>query len=641
MVIRNLCIILVIISLSAYSSLSQAPPPPANSTCNDVFVSYTYNRGRPIPPFDTTNQAYRFESTVTVLNNGRDELKSWRVYVGFRYRELLSSATNAVLADGTPLPAFVGNGTEFVGFPETDLKTAIDTAGDYTQMEDRVELVGTQFGVGDPGIPMPNNLTLVNDGYTCPAATTKGNEMYLCCTRNNVSSRPDNNLEDNFLPRQDGDVIIMYDVTGTYDNYYWAQVNISNHNPLGRLDNWKLSWEWMREEFIYAMKGAYPSVIDTGDCIYGQQGQHYQKMDFSQALSCEKLPTIIDLPPSSENDTNLGLFPLCCRNGTILSPTMDPSKSFSVFQMQVFKMPPDLNRSLLIPPQNWKISGTFNSDFECGPPIRVSPSQFPDANGLPSKRSAVASWQVVCNITHFKHQSPKCCVSFSAFYNDSVVPCSSCACGCSTNPSQTCSSNETALLLKYSTLLLPFENRTKEALEWARIKRRTVPNPLPCGDNCGVSINWHVLSDYRGGWTARISLFNWDDNVFADWFAAVQLDKVTPGFEKFYSFNGSVLPESNNTLFMQGFPHLNYLLAERDGDNPRKDPRVPGMQQSVISFTKKNIPGINVAGGDGFPTKVIFNGEECALPAIRPSSGHKTNAAPFAFVMVLALLFIH
>ena len=180
MVIRNLCIILVIISLSAYSSLSQAPPPPANSTCNDVFVSYTYNRGRPVPPFDTTDQAYRFESTVTVLNNGRDELKSWRVYVGFRYRELLSSATNAVLADGTPLPAFVGNGTEFVGFPETDLKTAIDTAGDYTQMEDRVELVGTQFGVGDPGIPMPNNLTLVNDGYTCPAATTKGMQFLIC-----------------------------------------------------------------------------------------------------------------------------------------------------------------------------------------------------------------------------------------------------------------------------------------------------------------------------------------------------------------------------------------------------------------------------------------------------------------------------
>jgi hypothetical protein len=92
---------------------------------------------------------------------------------------------------------------------------------------------------------------------------------------------------------------------------------------------------------------------------------------------------------------------------------------------------------------------------------------------------------------------------------------------------------------------------------------------------------------------------------------------------------------------MQGFKNLNYLLAERDGDNPRKDPRVPGMQQSVISFTKKKTPGINVAGEDGFPTKVIFNGEECALPAIRPSSGHKTNAAPFAFVIVLALLFIH
>lgn len=462
----------------------------------------------------------------------------------------------------------------------------------------------------------------------------------MCCVKD-LSSKSNTTLEDNFLPRQDGDLIIMYDVMSTYDTDYWAQVSISNHNPLGRLDNWKLSWDWMRDEFINAMKGAYPSVIDATNCIFGRQGQHYQSMDFSQALNCEKRPTIVDLPPTRANDTTIGMIPFCCRNGTILPPTMDPSKSISVFWMQVYKMPPDLNRTELIPPQNWKIKGTLNSDFQCGSPVPVSPSQFPDPSGLPSKRAAVASWQVVCNITHFKEESPKCCVSFSAFFNDSVVPCGTCACGCNNLPSQTCSANEPALLLPPQALLVPFENRTLEALEWAKIKRSTVPNPIPCEDNCGVSINWHLLTDYRGGWTARITLFNWGETDFADWFTAVQLDKAWAGYEKAYSFNGSSLPDSNSTIFMQGLQDFNYLLAEKDSANPKKDPPVPGMQQSVITFTKKTTPGIDVAGGDGFPTKVFFNGEECALPTIRPTSrGHKISAATgvLGFLIVLPLL---
>uniref|UniRef100_A0A5B7BA61 Putative COBRA-like protein 7 n=1 Tax=Davidia involucrata TaxID=16924 RepID=A0A5B7BA61_DAVIN len=99
---------------------------------------------------------------------------------------------------------------------------------------------------------------------------------------------------------------------------------------------------------------------------------------------------------------------------------MDPTKSKSVFLMQVYKMPPDLDRTQLTPPQNWKINGTLNPDYQCGPPVQVTPSLFPDPSGLPSKSTAIASWQVVCNITHSKLESPKYCASFSAFFNDSV-----------------------------------------------------------------------------------------------------------------------------------------------------------------------------------------------------------------------------
>ncbi|KAM7510697.1 hypothetical protein LguiB_009572 [Lonicera macranthoides] len=94
--------------------------------------------------------SYRFESSLTILNNGLDELKSFRVFVGFQHDELLVSASNAVLADGTSLPALVGNGTLFAGYPSTDLKTAVETAGDVNQMSAQIDFLGMVFGVGAP-----------------------------------------------------------------------------------------------------------------------------------------------------------------------------------------------------------------------------------------------------------------------------------------------------------------------------------------------------------------------------------------------------------------------------------------------------------------------------------------------------------
>ncbi|KAK9281174.1 hypothetical protein L1049_004069 [Liquidambar formosana] len=621
------------------------PPPPGVGSCNGIFLSYVYNLGYPVPPTllpsDPLHQPYRFQSTVTILNNGLQELKSWKVFVGFQHNEFLVSASNAVLADGTSLPANVSNGTVFAGFPATDLKTAVETAGDWNQMSIQIQLVGTQFGVGAPDVPMPSTITLANDGYLCPPPTQQGNNVTnVCCT---IDSTVTSNitLDEGFLPRQNGDLTIMYDVIRTYETDYLAQVTISNHNPLGRLDNWKLSWEWMRDEFIYTMRGAYPEVVDATDCIFGRQGEYYKDKDLSIILNCERRPTIIDLPPTKANDSNLGFIPFCCRNGTILPPSMDPSKSTSVFQMQVYKMPPDLNRTQLIPPQNWKINGTFNPDYQCGSPVRVSPSTFPDPSGLPSESTAIASWQVVCNITKSKEKRPKCCVSFSDFFNDTVIPCNPCACGCTTNPSNICSATAPAILLPAKALLVPFDNRTDFLVDEGYLKKKELPNPLPCGDNCGVSINWHILSDYKRGWSARITLFNWGETGFADWFTAVQLDRAGPGFESVYSFNGSALPGDNSTIFMWGLPGSNHLLAETDGAKPKKDPRLPGTQQTVISFTKKKTPGINVARGDGFPTKVLFNGEECSIPTILPiNNGYRMGAATSVFSFLVAFVFL-
>ncbi|XP_061344839.1 COBRA-like protein 7 [Gastrolobium bilobum] len=629
--------IAVITIFSAKPSLSQ---PQAADSCNGILLSYVHTGGAKLPPnvSDTAQQPYRFESTLTVLNNGLEELQAWRVFVGFQHHEWLVSASNAVLADGTSLPGSVGNGTVFAGSGVTDLKTAAATAGDLTQMQVRVELVGTQLGVAPPSVPMPSSINLANDGFVCGKPIGQGNnETHVCCT-SDPNFKTNIATDEEFLPRQNGDLSIMYDVIKAYDSNYWAEVTIANHNPLGRLDNWRLSWDWNNDEFIFTMKGAYPSIVDSSECVFGPQGVFYKEIDFANVLNCEKRPTIIDLPPTRFNDSDLGKIPFCCRNGTILPPSMDPSMSASRFQMQVYKMPPNINRSQLSPPQNWEIKGTLNPDYACGAPVRVSTSESPDATGLPSNISAIASWQVVCNITtKSKGATRKCCVSFSAYYNESVIPCNTCACGCPNNPHRTCSTDAPAMWLPSDALLVPFENRTEMAVTWASMKHLPVPNPMPCGDNCGVSINWHVYTDYRRGWTARITLFNWDETNFVDWFAAVQMDKAATGFEEMYSFNASTLGSLNNTIVMQGKQGLNFLVAETNGSDPRRDPRVPGKQQSVISFTKKNTPGINVAGGDGFPSKVFFNGEECSLPSVYPSSGLRKQLS-LATTMFLILL---
>ncbi|KAL8484896.1 hypothetical protein ACS0TY_027261 [Phlomoides rotata] len=636
--------LLILTRTHAQTRTPDPAPAPASDDCNGIFLSYTYTDGKAVPPIlkpKSSRQAYRFESSLLILNNDREELKSWRVFVGFQHDEYLVSASNAVLADGNSFPGSVGNGSVFAGYPNPDLKTGIETAGDLTQMSIRVDLVGTQFGVAPPSAPLPTNISLVNDGWVCPRPASQGNRtMEVCCTRD-PDFKSNTTLGEEYLPRQKGDLTIMYDILRTYESNYWALVTIENHNPLGRLDYWQLSWDWMEDEFIFAMKGAYPSVVDTSDCVFGKQGQYYQKLDFATALSCARRPTLVDLPLSKTNDTILGMIPFCCRNGTILPPAMDPTKSKSAFQINVFKMPPNLNRSHLSPPQNWAIAGRLNPDYKCGPPVRVSDTEFPDPGQALPDTAAMASWQVVCNITEKKGSSPRCCVSYSAFYNESIIPCPTCACGCPSNTDKTCSTTSPAMFLPSQALLVPFDNRTSLAQAWADLHHFRVPNPLPCGDNCGVSINWHLFTDYRDGWSARITVFNWDDESFADWFTAVELKNGAPGFEKAYSFNGTTIDGVNNTIFMQGLQGLNYLVGETDGPDLKKNIRVPGKQQSVISFTKKLTPGINVPLGDGFPSKVYFNGEECSLPKILPvnDAGRFVSSFFSSFVLVL-LIFV-
>ncbi|XP_057760212.1 COBRA-like protein 10 [Arachis stenosperma] len=615
----------------------EAAFPPEADNCNGIFISYDLlGRRKEYPKLkNATAQPWAFNATATVLNTGTQVVKGWKLYVGFQHDEILVSASGAYLFEAADFPAYVGHGTYLVGAGLPDLQTAINTAQDLNQIQAVLNLAGTQFGVKPPAIPMPKTIKLVIDGYTCPQPTLKQSSMYACCKRDPKSKADTSNKK--YQATQKGDLSIMYDVVQVYSNNYMAQVTMENRNPLGRLDRWNLTWEWTRGEFIYNIRGAFTREIDASDCVYGPAGEYYADMDFSKVMNCQKNPVISDLPPEKLGDNEIGNIPFCCRNGSILSPLMDKNQVKSVFMMQVFKIPPDLTKTSIYPPEKWKVSGVLNPDYKCSPPLKVEPSRSPDPRGIGATVIALASWQVVCNITTPTKRHNRCCVSFSAFYNDSAVPCNTCACGCP-KPAGHCNPYARALLLPHEALLVPFYNRTRKSIAWAKLKHFPLPTKLPCPDNCGVSINWHILSDFKGGWTARITIFNWETFNFPDWFMALQFKNPSLSLQDVYSFNATFLPRLNHTIFMHGPPGLTYLVSLDNDTNPK----VPGKQQSVISFSKKNTPHIKIAKGDGFPSRVYFNGEECSLPTQFPlrSANHHTplvHLLNHILVLVLAL----
>lgn len=218
--------------------------------------------------------------------------------------------------------------------------------------------------------------------------------MHVCCKK--VPRLKTKRPKTKFERRRSGVLNIMYDVLQSYGNSYLAQKTMDNNNPLGRLDNWNLTWQWMRDEFIHSMRGSYTHHTDFASCLYGVQSKFYPDLDFSQVLNCQKNPFISDLPPERFNDSDVGRIPLCCRDGTLLPAQMDASKSRAAFQLKVFKIPPDLNRTSLYPPQNWNVTGLLNPRYKCGPPIWVDLTEFPNPTGLSVTIIAVASWQIVC-----------------------------------------------------------------------------------------------------------------------------------------------------------------------------------------------------------------------------------------------------
>jgi hypothetical protein len=231
------------------------------------------------------------------------------------------------------------------------------------------------------------------------------------------------------------------------------------------------------------------------------------------------------------------------------------------------------------------------------------------------------------------------------------VPCKNGACGHPVlapsdvygDVAPTCDADAPAMLMPYGALTLAPVNRTSKLLAWAALNHKRVPVPLPCTDYCGVNLNWHIVSDFTKGWSARLTLLDWSNITYPDWFAVVEMPKAAVGMQEAYTMNATRLPllndslgdpMLNNTFVLTGLEgYNNYLMAAQNLSS--------GKIQSVISFTKKNTPGIKVSLGDGFPSQIFFNGEACVMPDYLPVNASGKLAPPgrsFMFGLVLAFL---
>lgn len=646
----------------ALAEMAPAPAPGFDELfppCDGVHVLYESTFTKKIYPFLNVTpwiQPYSFQALATLTNMGYSTVQNWEMGIMFQHNEILVDAGTAVLADGQKMPVDVSNGTILTGATPEDLKNAIETAGNIKLIQRKINILGTEFGVKTD--PMPTNINITDKDYNCSAPSFRGNNtMWVCCLEKNRNITLSDD-EENYLPPEKGNITILYDVTGAYEKNYMATVSITNNMPVTRIDHWNLSWTWQEDEFINTIKGAQTYEADIKTCVRGIAGRTYSEgPDINKAASCALRPVILDLPTDRTNDTNLGMVKNCCKNGTIYPAIIDPKKTTAAFEINVYKVPPgDDDITHVVPPGDFKFgdgSNTTDGYYTCGKPRLIEPTVYGDPwNSLIHRRSAVKTWQVTCNITAEVKRTPKCCVSFSAYYNESVVPCRSGACGLPDKPpslvygeedsSATCDRNASSVLLPYGALTLAPVNRTKQIKAWAALNRRPLPDPLPCTDYCGVNVNWHIVSDFAKGWSARLTFLDWSNITYPDWYAVIEMPNATAGLQEAYTMNATRLPllnnslgdaMINNTFVVTGIEgYNNYLMAAQN--------LTSGKIQSVISFTKETTPGIDVPLGGGFPSRIWFNGEECVLPEMVPINAACRSAAPSALLTLVVGLII-
>ncbi|KAM7277727.1 hypothetical protein ACFE04_004861 [Oxalis oulophora] len=404
-----------------------------------------------------------------------------------------------------------------------------------------------------------------------------------------------------------GNVTIKWDIMSWTPDGYVAVVTMNNFQMYRHIMNpgWTLGWTWAKKEVIWSMVGA--QTTEQGDC---------SKFKTNIPHCCKKTPTVVDLLPGVPYNQQ---FANCCKGGVVSAWGQDPSDAVSAFQLSI-GLAGTTNKTVKLP-KNFTLLGP-GPGYTCGPAKVVPSTNFltPDRR---RKTQALMTWNVTCTYSQFlAREKPSCCVSFSSFYNDTITPCPTCACGCKSK-NNNCVKTDSKIL----------------SMAGVNTPRKNGMPLLQCTHHmCPVRVHWHVKVNYKEYWRVKIAITNFNYRLnYSLWTLAVQhpnLNNVTQVF----SFNYKPLvpyKHVNDTGMFYGTKFFNDLLMEA-GPFGNVQSEVL-LQKDAETFTFKQ--------GWAFPRKVYFNGDECMLPPpdtypFLPNSGHK-NLLSFSssiFILVIVLI---
>ncbi|XP_010032552.2 protein COBRA [Eucalyptus grandis] len=406
-----------------------------------------------------------------------------------------------------------------------------------------------------------------------------------------------------------GNITIRWDVMSWTPDGYVAVVTIFNFQQYRHIQapGWSLGWTWAKKEVIWTMLGG--QATEQGDCSrYKGNVPH----------CCKKNPTVVDLLPGTPYNQQIAN---CCKGGVLSSWLQDPANAASAFQLSVGASG-TTNKTVRLP-KNFTLKAP-GPGYTCGPAKIVKPTKFPTAD----KRrftQAQMTWNVTCAYSQFLAQkTPTCCVSLSSFYNDTVVSCPTCACGCQNNATQpgSCVEPNSPYLASV-------------------VSNAGTNSPLvQCTSHmCPIRVHWHVKLNYKEYWRVKITITNFNYNMnYSQWNLVVQhpnFDNLTQSF----SFNYKPLTPYaaiNDTAMLYGIKFYNDLLMQ---DGPS------GNVQSELLF-RKDASTFTFDKGWAFPRRIYFNGDNCVMPPpdaypSLPNASIRWGVSRFSIAVILLVLLLH
>jgi len=377
-----------------------------------------------------------------------------------------------------------------------------------------------------------------------------------------------------------GNITIKWDVINWTPDGYVAVVTMFNFQQYRHIQapGWTLGWTWAKKEVIWSMVGS--QTTEQGDC---------SKYKGNIPHCCQKSPTVVDLLPGTPYNQQIAN---CCKGGVINSWAQDPANAASSFQVSVGSAG-TTNKTVKVP-KNFTLRSP-GPGYTCGPAKIVKPTQFWSSDGR-RVTQAMMTWNITCTYSQFLAQkTPTCCVSLSSFYNDTIVPCPTCTCGCQNNNTQPGSCVD------------PKSPYIASVVSGSTRKNAYTPLVQCTSHMCPIRIHWHVKLNYKDYWRVKVTITNFNYKMnYSQWNIVAQhpnFDNLT----QLFSFNYKPLnpyQAINDTAMLWGVKFYNDFLSTA---GPL------GNVQSELLF-RKDASTFTFEKGWAFPRRIYFNGDNCVMP---------------------------